>query len=164
MGTEYRPIPSAPGYLAGADGSIIGKRRYALRPALSPNGYLHFRMSRPGHTPVTRPVHVAVCEAFHGPRPDGQEVAHENGDKADNRAVNLSWKTRAANHADKIRHGTHVSGERHYAAKLTDRDVAVIRANYTVPHTEMARRYGVSAHHVYMIRNNRTRKNVTPRQ
>lgn len=51
-------------------------------------------------------VHILVCEAFHGPRPDGLVVRHLNGIPADNRPGNLAWGTRAENMQDKKRHGT----------------------------------------------------------
>lgn len=159
--STHRSIPSAPGYMATAEGEIIGKRGFALRPSLSPNGYLHFRMSRPGFTPVTMPVHVAVCEAFHGPRPAGMEVAHGNGDKTDNRPDNLSWKTRAQNHADKVRHGTDNRGQKHYACTLTDDMVREIRAS-TLPAPALAGRYGTSAAYIRHIKAGRARKHVTP--
>lgn len=161
MGMSTQPIPSAPGYLASADGSIIGKRGFTLSPAMAPNGYLHFRMSRPGYLPVTRPVHVAVCEAFHGPRPDGLEAAHLNGIKTDNRPENLAWKTRAENHADKVRHGTHRRGEDHYACRLSDSQVREIRASLENA-VIVGARYGMSPAYVRNIRKGRARKHVTP--
>lgn len=159
---DYKAIPSRPGYLAGRDGSIIGKRGHVLRQALGTNGYLIFRFSRPGHVPVTVNSHVAVCEAFHGlkPSPD-HEVAHENGVRADNRAENLSWKTRADNRLDTLRHGTDNRGQRHYRAKLTDQDVRDIRAS-TATHAALGRQYGVSAAHIYNVRTRRARVHVTP--
>lgn len=39
-------------------------------------------------------------------RADGLEVAHGNGNRHDNRAANLSWKTRKENSADRRVHGT----------------------------------------------------------
>jgi len=42
-----------------------------------------------------------------GPRPDGMECCHGNGDSADNRVENLRWDTRANNGADKRMHKTH---------------------------------------------------------
>lgn len=52
-------------------------------------------------------IHRLVLEAFVGPRPEGLEGCHWNGDPTDNRLVNLRWDTRKANSADSVRHGTH---------------------------------------------------------
>ena len=53
-----------------------------------------------------RKVHKLVCEAFHGPRPEGHEVLHGDGDRQNCRAANLRWGTRSENIADAQRHGT----------------------------------------------------------
>lgn len=50
-------------------------------------------------------VYLLVAAAFIGPRPDGLEVCHNNGDKSDNRAVNLRYDTRNANGRDALIHG-----------------------------------------------------------
>ena len=54
-------------------------------------------------------AHHVVAGAFIGPRPDLLDVCHENADRADNRAANLRYDTRAGNMRDSIRHGTHQS-------------------------------------------------------
>lgn len=54
-------------------------------------------------------VHHLVLEAFHGPRPVRTEARHLNGDRLDNRAVNLAWGTKSENCLDQVRHGTHPS-------------------------------------------------------
>lgn len=41
--------------------------------------------------------HYLICNAFHGPRPDGYECDHINGIHTDNRACNLQWVTPAEN-------------------------------------------------------------------
>lgn len=163
LGMDTRPIPSAPGYFATSRGEVIGKRGFYLKPAISPNGYLHFRMSRPGYLPVTRSVHVAVCEAFHGPCPDGMEVAHGNGIKTDNRPSNLRWATRPDNVLDKIKHGTVPGGERHYNAKLSDHQVRLIREDTISSHAALGRQYGVSASHIFNIRNGSKRRSESER-
>ena len=42
-------------------------------------------------------VHTLVALAFHGPRPEGLEIDHINGDYLDNRAVNLGYVTHQEN-------------------------------------------------------------------
>lgn len=55
----------------------------------------------------TRRVHVLVAAAFLGPRPEGQEVRHLNGDETDCRLDNLAYGTSAQNKEDQKSHGTH---------------------------------------------------------
>lgn len=159
--TTYQPIPSRPGYLAGADGSIIGKRGHVLKQARDGSGYLCFRYSAKGGIKITVSSHVAVCEAWHGGRPSRHEVAHLNGNRDDNRAANLTWKTRADNHADKIRHGTAYRGDSHHWTKITDGEVCEIRASCESSRT-LAVRYGTSAEYIRHIRSGYARKNVIP--
>lgn len=75
-------------------------------------------------------VHHLVLMAFVGPRSEGMEGCHFNGDSGDNSIENLRWDTSKGNHKDRIRHGRTgtVWGERHHATKLTDDSVRRIRA------------------------------------
>lgn len=57
-------------------------------------------------------VHALVAAAFMGPRPDGMEVCHNNGDHHDNRAENLRYDTHSANALDIVAHGRHQLAER----------------------------------------------------
>lgn len=57
-------------------------------------------------------VHLLVLEAFVGPRPDGLEGCHNDGDPTNNRASNLRWDTPSSNQLDRVKHGTH-----HYARR-----------------------------------------------
>lgn len=52
-------------------------------------------------------VHHLVAEAFLGPRPEGHQVRHLDGDPDNNRADNLAYGTRSENTRDMVRHGTH---------------------------------------------------------
>lgn len=55
---------------------------------------------------TARKVHQLVLEAFVGPRPDGMEGCHNNGNPSDNRVENLRWDTPSNNSLDKQLHGT----------------------------------------------------------
>ncbi|WP_299315526.1 NUMOD4 motif-containing HNH endonuclease [uncultured Halomonas sp.] len=69
------------------------------------------RMNAFGHLSVaigkgnSRTVHSLVMEAFIGPRPDGFDIRHLNGDGSDNRLVNLEYGSRSENNRDIARHG-----------------------------------------------------------
>jgi hypothetical protein len=145
---EYRDIPNFPGYRAGSDGTIWShlsgtwKKR---KPGLAGKGYLaiSLHVDQVSH----RYVHRLVLETFVGPCPDGMEACHNNGDRTDNRLVNLRWDTSKANNHDKLSHGTNNSGEKHGLAKLTDADAKAIHRDYEageVSHKALAAKYGIS--------------------
>lgn len=112
-------------------------------------------------------VHALVCTAFHGPRPAaGYEVAHNDGNRRNNRSDNLRWTTIAANRFDQIRHGTRLLGERANGAKLTETDVREIRRlcatdPYRGHITAIAKRFGVSRSAVQAIRDRLVWKHVS---
>lgn len=61
---------------------------------------------------VTRSVHSLVAEAFLGPRPEGQEVRHLDGNGMNNDVSNLVYGTRQQNQRDRVEHGTHYLSNR----------------------------------------------------
>jgi hypothetical protein len=99
-----------------------------------------------------RYVHALICEAFHGPRPDGHEVRHLDGDRTNNAARNLAWGTPQQNSDDKRVHGTVAAGERNPMAKLTAAIVAEmrrVRASEGLSYHLIGRRFGVSTMAAY---------------
>lgn len=95
-------------------------------------------------------VHDLVAAAFLGPKPDGFVVDHTRN-KRDNRCDGLEYVTPAENNERAYARGEIPSGERHYAAKLSDADVVAIRAS-TDTVKMLAAAYGVSGRHVRRIR------------
>ena len=91
------------------------------------NGYQCVRLCRDGDA-ETVGVHQIVCEAFHGPRPDGHCVAHSDGTRDNNTYTNLRWATYSENCMDRHRHGTAPVGEQNNASKLTETCVHMARA------------------------------------
>jgi hypothetical protein len=77
---------------------------------------------------VHRSVHQLVLEAFGGPRPEGLQVRHKDGDRRNNALENLAWGTGKENAVDRVRHRTDPQGERNPFAKLTEEQVRQIRA------------------------------------
>lgn len=111
------------------------------------NGYRKVNLSR-----ETVLVHRLTCEAFHGPAPTPEhEVAHGDGDRANNVEVNLRWATTTENQADRKLHGTYTFGETHSAAKLNDQQVREIKSSVGKA-ALIAPRFGVSVGTVWRIR------------
>lgn len=100
-------------YEASSEGRVRSLARVVIRKNGSPMT-VRGRLLKPGITSVGYPlvvlcvcgqpksymVHRLVAEAFLGPAPEGHEVDHINGDRQDNRALNLRWATRSQNNAN----------------------------------------------------------------
>ena len=144
MPEEWRPIPGFERYEASNLGRIRSLKHASprvLSTRVPPSArYLRVRIAG-----ESRDVHGLVALAWLGPRPEGMEVCHNNGDGSDCRLINLRYDTRKGNSADKVRHGTAPRGEGAPNVKLTDRAVREIR-NLAGHQTQrsLAARYGVS--------------------
>jgi hypothetical protein len=137
-------------------------RPHLLNPSIGKNGYRVFcHRLFGGETRLL--VHREVCRAFHGSPPatgDRIEVRHLDGNKLNNMATNLAWGTSADNAADRVRHGTSLSGERNPFARLTRVQVSEIRASFGYTAEELASMYGVSRQTITRILRGETWKGV----
>lgn len=133
-----------------------GRTRVFPGRILSPtlvHGYPRVILAMVGRDTRQVHVHQLVCEAFHGPAPTAaHEVAHNDGNRANNHASNLRWATHQENEADKRAHNTAPVGERHGMSKLDWNAVREIR-RAAGTHEELARQYGVTRRTVGRIRN-----------
>lgn len=93
-----------------------------LKPWVDPNGYVRVTVLGKTHK-----MHHLVLRAFDRGPEDGEETAHLNGTRHDNRVTNLCWKTPIENSADRVRHDSWSRGGRHGNAKLSDYNVIQIR-------------------------------------
>lgn len=127
---------------------------------LVPNhkGYLRVRISTQGKQQLIF-VHKLVALAFVGERPSPKhQVCHVNGDRTDNRAVNLRWGTAKENSEDRDRHGKTARGTANGRSKLTPDQVSEIKAQLAVGATNkgLARLYGVAPSTIKQIRRGET--------
>ena len=89
-------------------GRVRGLRRgLILKPSYSNSGgYALLILSRDGRQ-FGRYIHHLVLEAFVGPRPEGAEVRHLDGDPRNSTLANLAYGTSGENKLDQVHHGTH---------------------------------------------------------
>lgn len=116
---EWRPIPGWEGYYeVSDDGQVRSLDRLdargcqvkgrTLRGTINAYGYPFVTLSKSGYRWLTV-VHRLVMLAFVGPCPEGHEVLHADGTRANNNLSNLSYGTRSDNARDSIKHGTNVN-------------------------------------------------------
>jgi len=126
---EWRSITDHHNYEVSSLGRIrrVGRARSArvgriLAGGVTWNGYRFFTASC--HCERTNVyVHIAVAQAFLGPRPSGRVVNHKNGVKLDCRVANLEYITQSENIKHALALGTHPRGSARTQAKLHENDV-----------------------------------------
>lgn len=120
MKETWKPVVGFEGLYEVSDlGRVRSLRRGKILAANSARGHYPVVSLSVGGSCTRWPVHRLVLETFRGSPPPRTEAAHGNGKKTDSRLLNLMWKTRVDNHADKRRHGTQCRGESHGRSKLT---------------------------------------------
>jgi hypothetical protein len=153
-----KQIPGFPAYHVNGRGEMFGPRG-KMSIGCTGSGYSRVTIYDGRGARKTLRLSRVVLLTFRGPCPPGYEAAHENGDKTDDRILNLAWKTRQANHGDKQRHGTTAHGARHGLAKLDDAKVVAIRASADNI-SALARRFEVSRPVIKSVRERRTWRHV----
>lgn len=102
---EWRSVPAFPGYQISSWGSVFSQKTgRELSAAPNKGGYRQVNLRRDGEG-HRRYVHQLVATTFVGPRPDGAEVRHLDGDRSNNTVANLVYGTTAENAQDRVRHG-----------------------------------------------------------
>lgn len=101
--SSYGDIRSLP--RKASDGRTVKGR--VLRPDTGKYGHERVNLYSGGLSKRAL-VHRIVCEAFHGPQPDGKPyVLHWDDDPTNNKSENLRWGNQSDNQRDSIRNGTH---------------------------------------------------------
>lgn len=116
----WKDIPGYEGlYQASTEGRIRSVSRYVrCGPKGKGQRFVEGRVLRPGrycksgHVSVVlkkgcpgKPVHQIIARTFLGPRPDGLDVCHNDGDPTNNRPSNLRYDTRTNNILDVYKNG-----------------------------------------------------------
>jgi hypothetical protein len=163
-------IDSLPGYRFDDTGNtwsrwVRGSKRHRMREEWRiilarrnpEKDYLYVILKTPGGRKTFR-VNILILWAFTGYRPEGMEASHINGNRVDNRLVNLEWKSHYDNILDKFKHGTIRMGERIPSAKLKAEDVLRIKKLIASgrSYESLGREFGVSGSAISYIARGRT--------
>src|SRR6266853_893961 len=100
-------------------------------------------------------VHELVLLVFSGPRPEGYEGRHLDGNRDNNHISNLKWGTPKENCDDRLRHGRMARGSKNGMSKLTAKQILEIKhlIDRGIPLNKIAERFGISSPHISDIKN-----------
>lgn len=146
-------------YLISDTGLIfhVSKLFLPLKTQLCPSGYHRVRIGRRWYR-----VHVLVAKAFLPKRRRrDMVVAHLDGNKDNNKATNLQWKTKSQNERDKKKHGTAPKGGHRTPTPL---DLIKSILSSTDNHSATARKLGLHRSSVARIRAGTRRGSVSQRR
>lgn len=150
---EWRPIPGYERLYEVSDAGMVRSLNYGRMGGvriMSHKGgrrYSGVKLSRGGHI-YRCLIHVQVAAAFIGPKPEGMQVNHKNGNGYDNRLENLEYVTASENslHAYRIGLRKPTKGEINGMCKLNSGDIRAIRdlilQGFT--HQQVAQRFNLA--------------------
>ena len=105
-GEQWRPIPTYDGWYEASSLGRIRRNRphhanprgvHVLAPKVHWKGYLQVQLCKDGRARSFK-VHVLVAAAFHGAPPsDAPHIDHIDGDKTNNRPINLEYVSNLEN-------------------------------------------------------------------
>ena len=118
---------------------------------LTSTGYPDVRMTTDGKS-VAIPVHRLVAWAFLGPRPEGMQIRHLDGNKMNCRVENLAYGSAKENGQDKVAHGTSTKGTKNPKVKLTEEQaLQVFKSKGIVSAEEIAAIFCINESTVHRI-------------
>ncbi len=141
-------------------GNVRGKGKKVLRP-YDNFGYKKVALTENGKLKKYF-IHVLVMRAFVG-EPNGKEVNHINGNRADNRLINLEYLT----HQENVQHAKDVLGaylgESNVMAKLTNDNIRAIRCFIQdgFSGSLIARMFNVTSATISSIKHRKTWNHIT---
>jgi hypothetical protein len=140
MARRWKPVVGYKSYQVSDDGLVVRVLTYGRKPKptwkmvakrVKRDGYVTYHLCENGERKDPL-AHRLAWEAFNGPIAEGFEINHKNGNKEDNRLVNLEAVTRSENMKHKFRVLRHAApdnpspGSRNGSAKLTETDIPKI--------------------------------------
>ena len=142
----WKAVPGFLGYEVSNLGRVRSFKRTIMR-VMSPSDDGHYwgvSLVRNGKSHRHR-IGRLVLLAFVGPRPDGMEMCHNDGDSYNDQLDNLRYDTHSANLQDASGYGVMLGGD--HRSKLGQEEIHAIRVKFASgkhSREELAKEYGVS--------------------
>lgn len=161
---DFKHIPGFSRYIARSDGTVwshVSVDRWRCLRGEPRKGDRRVRLALTSDDGklVRKYRSYFVLLTFAGPKPDGCECLHRNGDCTDDRPSNLRWGTSKENKDDMLRHGTRRHGDQIHTCKLSEQDIRDIRmAGY--PLRPLAKKYSVTETLISLILRRKVWKHV----
>lgn len=172
---KWKPIPSYDGLYEVSDTGLVRSldrkiitsngqvRRYKGKVFdlnLDKRGYPRASLSSAGKTKKVF-VHQLVALVFLGKPPKGYEVCHNDGNKLNCNKNNLRYDTHKENIGDRRYHNTDNKGIRNGKAKITEKEVKLIRKQAkNKPAAKLAKIFGLHEKHIIRIIRHKSWKHI----
>ncbi len=150
--SDHGRVRSLPHSVTRANGRTHRVRGRLLTPSSS-SKWGHQTVTIQPRGSVPSGVHVLVMAAFAGEKPAGMEVAHLDGNPANNHISNLAYVTHTENCSHRVDHGTASRGDACPTSKVTSDDVVDMRwlRSQGVSARDLGDLFGVSSRQVRRI-------------
>ncbi len=157
MNELWASVPGYPNYEISSSGVVRNATTGLVLKGFEYRGYRFAQIYR-DNVRQNFAVSRLVLLSFRGEPPEGHVAAHLNGDRKDNRLLNLAWVTPEENEQHRFLHGTIAKGEKHGAAKFEEEDILWIRAaaKRGVSWAKIAKRYQAGKRTISHIVHRRT--------
>ncbi len=157
MREKWKSVPGWPYEISNTGRVRREENKCLLKSNPHTGGYLQVVFHNKGQI-KNGVIHRLVLEAFVGPRPEGYEANHKDGNKLNNCVENLEWVSHSENmlHAFSLGLKQPMIGSQHGRAKLDEEAVLKIRKlRRDRKHTqvELSRLFGVSTANISLIVN-----------
>jgi len=178
-GEEWKRIVDFPNYDISSFGRVrsftpIGgrqKERFRLddfrilKGGLDKDGYRRFLLCKNENgTRTVKSIKFYELVSFYwiGPKPKGLVITHKDGNKNNDCADNLEYKTQKENIHDKFTHGTMPLGEESNLASISNELAKLIKIDLAngERQSEVAKNRGVSKSLVWAIKHNKTWRHI----
>jgi hypothetical protein len=124
------------------------------------NGYLAVSLYGIDGKASTKFVHCLMAESFIGPRPEGFQCLHIDGNQNNLTVGNLRWGTPSENQQDRVKHGTDIRSLKHPLAKLSDDECVEIKKRRQLGEkgVDLAKEFNVTPSMISLINKSKVRK------